>query len=185
MWREAEQRRHQGSYRLPSRGKGRKRPHARQDSENNPGPSSAKKGALDEEELRKARAKMQEAYRLQEEKEKQAQYKKKRTAYETNYQTVLTDESGLVLGFRDIPWPSKGSIESVMDVLFCDLGIKCKTALKKYVKQQQVRWHPDKFLQKFGERIEEQSKDKVLERVKQISQAINKRAETILTDGHQ
>lgn len=180
LWREASKPRHYADG-LPRIGR-KKRQHPARDSQNDPGPSTSKKAAIDEEELRKARARMQEAYRLQAEQEKKNQHKKRRTEYEVRYQKTLAEENGRTLGYDDVPWPSKGSMNSIIDVLFCDLGITCTTALKKYVRQQQVRWHPDKFRQRFGERLEEGSKEKVLERVKQISQAINNRAETIVPD---
>lgn len=43
----------------------------------------------------------------------------------------------------------------------------------KYLKVQRIRWHPDKFLQKCGRRIDENDGGKILELVKLISQEIN------------
>lgn len=43
----------------------------------------------------------------------------------------------------------------------------------KYLKVQRVRWHPDKFLQKCGQRLDENDSSKILELVKSISQEIN------------
>jgi len=36
-----------------------------------------------------------------------------------------------------------------------------------------MRWHPDKFAQKFGSFIAAQEKDAVLDRVKQVFQDVN------------
>jgi hypothetical protein len=38
-----------------------------------------------------------------------------------------------------------------------------------------TRWHPDKFSQRFGERLAEGDRARVMERVKATSQAINVR----------
>jgi hypothetical protein len=47
----------------------------------------------------------------------------------------------------------------------------CKKTLKKYV----MRWHPDKFQQRFGARLREGDRERVLERVRVVSQAVNQR----------
>ena len=101
------------------------------------------------------------------------------------------------LGINDIVWPfieSEGkhkknygcaSKEDVSDqelygcsekgiksFLLCDLSDKGD--IKKYLKEQQVRWHPDRFQQKCGESLKEEERGAILDRVKVISQIINK-----------
>ena len=44
---------------------------------------------------------------------------------------------------------------------------------KKFLKEQQVRWHPDKFLQKCGNRLYTGDKERIIEQVKKLSQEIN------------
>ena len=43
----------------------------------------------------------------------------------------------------------------------------------KYWKVQRIRWHPDKFLQKCGQRLDEKDRGRILELVKSMSQRIN------------
>ena len=102
-----------------------------------------------------------------------------RKSYEERFKAALNDKSEKKMGFGDIPWPSRGSIDNVMEVLFGDKSDWSAAALKKYVREQQVRWHPDKFLQKFIDKIAPKSFEKVMERVKEISQALNKKAESL------
>ena len=87
-----------------------------------------------------------------------------------------TTESGDLLGWDDIPWPlskdSSGDLTKIEEFLFCNLD-KETDEYKKYLREQQVQWHPDKFLQKCGTRLKEKDKDKVMERVKEIAQILN------------
>ncbi|PVD22381.1 hypothetical protein C0Q70_18191 [Pomacea canaliculata] len=139
----------------------------------------SKRKAADEEALSEERRKMQKRYRHEEDKNKRLALKKNN--YETNYHDVLQDKSGQKLGFHDIPWPCEGNIENVVEVLFCDLPEILDPGLRKYLREQQVRWHPDKFMQRFSDRLAPESTEQVLERVKAISQAVNSRVETVLS----
>ena len=43
----------------------------------------------------------------------------------------------------------------------------------EYIIQKEIRrWHPDKFVQKFSYRIEEEERDCVLQKVKEIAQLL-------------
>ena len=58
--------------------------------------------------------------------------------------------------------------------LFGDLDkVKDAEVYRKYLKVQQRRWHPDKFLQHCGDRIAEEDRGKILKQVKEISQELN------------
>ena len=70
-------------------------------------------------------------------------------------------------------------MDHVMEVLLGDKKSWTQKALKKYVREQQIRWHPDKFLQKFIDKIAPKSFERVMDRVKEISQALNKKAESL------
>ena len=45
--------------------------------------------------------------------------------------------------------------------------------IKAKIREEIRRWHPDKFLQKLGYRIEESEKESVMLRVKEVAQALN------------
>ncbi|XP_043820240.1 NF-kappa-B inhibitor-like protein 1 [Dromiciops gliroides] len=84
------------------------------------------------------------------------------------------------LCFEDIPWPCLGGRdpEAMAAALMArgppptDQG-----ALRKYLRAQQVQWHPDRFLQRFGGQIEAREREKVMEIVTALSQALNRHAE--------
>ena len=46
-------------------------------------------------------------------------------------------------------------------------------ARKARLKKALLRWHPDKFLQSFGSRLAADEREAILQRVTEVSQAIN------------
>ena len=66
------------------------------------------------------------------------------------------------------------------DFLLCDLNQSDKKTLKKYLRDQQIRWHPDKFVQKCGNLLKEPEKDKILKRVNLVSQELNRIMDEVL-----
>ena len=87
-----------------------------------------------------------------------------------------TVESGDLLGWCDIPWPlskdNLGDLTKVEEFIFVDMD-RDTDEYKKYLREQQVQWHPDKFLQKCGARLKEDDRERIMERVKQIAQILN------------
>jgi len=95
----------------------------------------------------------------------------KRMKYEERYKSVLgSGKAGLT--FADIPWPSKQGEAMDISVLF-DKMETGGDEYKKYLRDQQIRWHPDKFMQRFGARVDISDKDKILARVTVLSQKLN------------
>ena len=83
-----------------------------------------------------------------------------------------------ILRYSDIPWPCDGTIKDMIDVMLADAKITDSNAYRKHIFKQQLIWHPDKFAQKTADRLDPKDKDKVLETVNQISQALNKALES-------
>lgn len=87
-----------------------------------------------------------------------------------------TVESSNCLEWNDIPWPfskdNSGDLTKVEEFLFCDLD-KETDEYKRYLREQQVQWHPDKFLQKCGTRLKDKDRERIMERVKEIAQILN------------
>ncbi|XP_072014660.1 NF-kappa-B inhibitor-like protein 1 [Amphiura filiformis] len=80
-----------------------------------------------------------------------------------------------LLHFDDVPWPKNSkNVESMIQVLMCDINKENQHDFKKFLRTQQLIWHPDKFMQKFGQRLVPEDKDKILERVTSLSQALNR-----------
>ena len=95
------------------------------------------------------------------------------------FQGNLSDPE--TLGYTDIPWPTPANwnkeVDSMREFLLCDLGEGDSEAVKKYLREQKVRWHPDRFMQRCGVRLKEKEKDRILEKVKLVSQILNKLTE--------
>lgn len=82
------------------------------------------------------------------------------------------------LSFDDIPWPGgTDNTEHMVTILISDKSKMSKDELKKYLRTHQRTWHPDKFMQKFGKRLKESEREKILDKVKELSQALNKAGE--------
>ena len=134
---------------------------------------------LDEEELRKTRAKLEKKYKETQKEDQFERKRRKKLSYEKNYLHLLQHSQDVVLSHSDVPWPCPGSVSDMVDILFCDMQDRSSKTFRKYLKEQQVRWHPDKFMQKFGEILQTDDKEKILHSVKEISQELNKIAESL------
>ncbi|XP_045436373.1 NF-kappa-B inhibitor-like protein 1 isoform X2 [Pipistrellus kuhlii] len=84
--------------------------------------------------------------------------------------------------FGDVPWPCPGGGDpEAMAAALVARGppLAEKEALRRYLRAQQVRWHPDRFLQRFGSQIEAWELGRVMGAVTALSQALNRRAEAL------
>ena len=99
--------------------------------------------------------------------------------FEKRFQKILKSGNRKKLSYAEIPWPSFGSMEDVMSVLLGKQFSWTHVELKKYIRTQQVRWHPDKFRQKFVDKIAPESLDRVMRRVNEISQVLNAKCESL------
>ena len=82
-------------------------------------------------------------------------------------------KSGKLLKFSDIPWPCKGSVDEMAEVMMKGLS-PCATAAerKKYVLKQLLLWHPDKFAQRCANLLNEGHKEAILDTVRCLSQKL-------------
>lgn len=156
----------------------RKRANSRQyhNTGSTPGKSKRKHSDTsqqDSEKLEGARAKMRKKFDENREKEKEIDMLKKRMKYEQRYRKLLECETIAVLRFDDVPWPSVKGQEYDIIVLFDGMD-KTSIEYKKYLRDQQIRWHPDKFMQRFGRYLDSNDKEKVAQRVTALSQNLNK-----------
>jgi len=83
-------------------------------------------------------------------------------------------EKGM-LGYDDIPWPHEEGcdLRDVEDFLFGDRE-KGSMEYKTYLRQQQVRWHPDRFLSRCGDRLIDSHKQRIIGKVMELSQLLNR-----------
>ena len=80
--------------------------------------------------------------------------------FNTSEPIVLED-----MPFRDM------KAEEILDIVLAE----CKddaTTIKKRIREELLKWHPDKFKQKLGERIASEQVEEVMAHVKHVSQII-------------
>ncbi len=77
--------------------------------------------------------------------------------------------SGPVL-YADVPWLPESEDGARTLVLF---GVESAVERKKRLRLELMRWHPDKFVARFGGRVIEKDKKRVEEGVNRVSQMLN------------
>ena len=70
-----------------------------------------------------------------------------------------------VIKMADVPWPTLDAAALGLD--------GSASARKAAFRAASLRWHPDKFLQSFGSRLAADEREAILQRVTEVSQAIN------------
>lgn len=89
---------------------------------------------------------------------------------------------GSLWRFVDVPWPCPGGGDpEAMAAALVARGppLEEQGALRRYLRVQQVRWHPDRFLQRFRSQIETCELGRVMGAVTALSQALNRHAEAL------
>lgn len=89
---------------------------------------------------------------------------------------------GSLWRFSDVPWPCPGGGDpEAMAAALVARGppLEEQGALRRYLRVQQVRWHPDRFLQRFRNQIETLELGRVMGTVTALSQALNRHAEAL------
>nr|XP_021511556.1 NF-kappa-B inhibitor-like protein 1 isoform X2 [Meriones unguiculatus] len=84
--------------------------------------------------------------------------------------------------FGDVPWPCPGGGDpEAMAAALVARGppLEEQGALRRYLRVQQIRWHPDRFLQRFRSQIETRELGRVMGTVTALSQALNRHAEAL------
>ena len=83
---------------------------------------------------------------------------------------------------QDIPWPIVNSnhqsgvvltADTVSELLFCDMDSSDADGKKTFLRDQQLQWHPDRFMQRCRQRMCEKSVDRIMEKVNLVSQILN------------
>uniref|UniRef100_A0A3Q1C5H3 NF-kappa-B inhibitor-like protein 1 n=1 Tax=Amphiprion ocellaris TaxID=80972 RepID=A0A3Q1C5H3_AMPOC len=86
------------------------------------------------------------------------------------------------LSYGDIPWPApRGTVQEMVDVMLHGVDRKDVPAFRKVVLKQQALWHPDKFAQRCGSRLEEKDKQRILDTVTALSQELNRLVQSLRT----
>ncbi|XP_068430527.1 NF-kappa-B inhibitor-like protein 1 [Clinocottus analis] len=89
---------------------------------------------------------------------------------------------GTKLSYSDIPWPApKGTVKEMLDVMLHGVNRKDVPVFRKMLLKQQTLWHPDKFAQRCEARLEEEDKKRILDTVTELSQELNRLAQSLRT----
>ncbi|KAM4642855.1 NF-kappa-B inhibitor-like protein 1 isoform 1-T2 [Discoglossus pictus] len=82
-----------------------------------------------------------------------------------------------LLGYNDIPWPvPHGSAEQMAQAIAKSADSSDPTTYKRYLRAQQITWHPDRFMQRCSERLRVGEREQVLRTVTALSQELNRLA---------
>ena len=101
----------------------------------------------------------------EEERREAAQQVHEARASEADWDSFSRLGEDVIIRMRDVPWPALDKRS---------LGLDGNAAVrKKAFRQASLRWHPDKFLQAFGNRLEPSEREAILQKVTETSQAIN------------
>jgi len=88
--------------------------------------------------------------------------------------------TGCRLTYADIPWPApRGTVEEMVAVILHGVERGERASYRRYLRQQQAVWHPDRFLQRCGERLADAERQRILDTVTALSQALNKLSESV------
>lgn len=133
--------------------------------------SKPRKSEDSKENLEEIRRKMREKYEENMKKDKENRAILKSKKYKGDMIKLLSGSNEIK--YKDVPWPFTDNVSEVKTVMFNGVT-NDKETYKKCLRDEQIRWHPDKFEQKLGKRLFEGDRNKIMERVKEISQELNK-----------
>ncbi|XP_055792522.1 NF-kappa-B inhibitor-like protein 1 isoform X1 [Salvelinus fontinalis] len=150
-----------------------------------------KKGKKEAEEEERANRELHERLQREHEeylaraarKEEETRQGKKQRYEERCAATFSTDTAAAVttkLSYGDIPWPApKGSVEEMVEVMLHGADKKDVAVFRKHLRRQQAVWHPDRFAQRCGARLEDGDKQRILNTVTALSQELNRLAQSL------
>ncbi|KAH9496465.1 hypothetical protein Btru_010934 [Bulinus truncatus] len=125
----------------------------------------------EEEKLKAAREEMKSRFKPLNV-DKISRFKSQKENYERKFSYLLSHLAGRTLTYGCVPWPCL-DMTALAGVLFSDLPDITSTEYRKYLRVQQIRWHPDKFTQKFKDHLHPDHVVKIMAKVKAISQFLN------------
>lgn len=74
--------------------------------------------------------------------------------------------------FIDVPWPDLRDVACALVPHALRRGLEAGDA-KATLRRLQMRWHPDKWMQRYVSRLAKADTERVLTRVKEIAQIVN------------
>ncbi|GAB1600650.1 NF-kappa-B inhibitor-like protein 1 [Argonauta hians] len=99
---------------------------------------------------------------------------------EKKYKKLLNGNQNELLSYDRFPWPrdNQGTCLSYQSI--DKLHIDNTSENRMLIRKLQRRWHPDKFMQNFGNRLLESDKDLILQKINEIAKTLNKISENLV-----
>eukprot|EP00884_Botryococcus_braunii_P010168 jgi/Botrbrau1/19152/Bobra.0077s0064.1 len=115
---------------------------------------------------------------LDEERDKDARWREavlrgdlgaRRAAYEAKWHTFTTSQAKGAIHFGEVPWLVEELEDARAVILY---GTRGREEERRRIRTELMRWHPDKFEAKFASRLHAPDRQRVLDKVKHISQML-------------
>ncbi|XP_020377664.1 NF-kappa-B inhibitor-like protein 1 [Rhincodon typus] len=138
--------------------------------------------APEREEAGKEKEKLESEHRRYLERAHRRQEERARS-HKEQYERACTDvferasAGSRPLTYGDIPWPMPGgTVEEMVAVILHGAERSDPGTYRRYLRGQQAMWHPDRFTQRCGDRLAQGDRQRILDTVTALSQALNKLA---------
>ena len=98
----------------------------------------------------------------------------RRAKYEARWHTFATADQCKAIKMADVPWLVDDLSQDLQQLTpFVMYGAITAEERRRRSRAELMRWHPDKFLAKFGRRLDAKDKHAILAKVNAISQLLN------------
>lgn len=152
---------------------------ARRDAANKERERLAKEGRREEREAEKFRKKVEESLKRGEERKSRKAWSDRWIAYTTKWERLAQENATTNVAIASIPWPVESGKRKDIELKEVErfflyaptAGQPTESQLAKVLKQERVRWHPDKIQQKLGGQDVD---DTVIQAVTEVFQVIDR-----------
>ena len=83
-----------------------------------------------------------------------------RKTYDVRVRGFL-NRSPEVISFGDVPWPCDGDADDMLAVMLA--GEETTSSKIKRIKELALFWHPDKFLSRYSQNLNEEDRERIIE----------------------
>lgn len=98
----------------------------------------------------------------------------RRARYEARWHTFATAGEDKAVRMADVPWLVEDISQDLQQLTaFVMYGASTAEEQRRRSRAELMRWHPDKFVAKFGRRLDAKDKHGILAKVNAISQLLN------------
>ena len=98
----------------------------------------------------------------------------RRAKYEARWHVFATTSKDKQFHLKDVPWLVEDFDQDKSELTeFVLYGAVTADERRKRARAELMRWHPDKFVAKFGTRLRDSDRTKILHRVNATSQLLN------------